>query len=144
MKSGVPQYARRLMSSPGKKDGLYWQTAPGEPESPLGPAVAKAQRQNRGEPGEGYYGYHFRLLYGQGPAASHGARDYIVKGKMIGGFGAIASPVVYGETGVSTFIVNQRGEVFEQDLGADTARRAAAITLFDPDKDWQKADTTPP
>jgi hypothetical protein len=146
MKLGVPNYARRLLSAPGKKDGLYWEQAPGEPESPLGPAVAKAQAelQAKGEPGEGYYGYHFRLLYGQGPAAHGGAHDYLVKGRMIAGFAVIAWPVSYGQTGVMTFMVNQRGDVYEQDLGADTAKRAAAITLFNPDKDWEKADMTPP
>jgi hypothetical protein len=142
MKTGVATYARRLLSSPGKKDGLYWETRPGEPESPLGALVAKAQPGD-GER-DGYYGYHYRLLYGQGPAAKGGAYSYLVNGRMIGGFGAIAWPVRYGETGVMSFIVNQDGEVYEQDLGPDTARRAAAITLFDPDKNWQKADTTPP
>jgi hypothetical protein len=146
MKLGVPNYARRLLSSPGKKDGLYWEAAPGAPESPLGPAVAKAQAQPpaKGEPAEGYYGYHFRLLYGQGPAAHGGAHDYLIKGRMIAGFAVIAWPVDYGKTGVMTFIVNQRGDVYEQDLGADTAKRAQAITLFDPGKGWEKADMTPP
>lgn len=142
MKTGVATYARRLLSSPGKKDGLYWETRPGEPESPLGALVAKAQPGD-GER-DGYYGYHYRLLYGQGPAAKGGAYSYLVNGRMIGGFGAIAWPVRYGDTGVMSFIVNQDGEVYEHDLGPDTARRAAAITLFDPDKNWQKADTTPP
>jgi hypothetical protein len=142
MKTGVATYARRLLSSPGKKDGLYWETKPGEPESPLGALVAKAQPGD-GE-GNGYYGYRYRLLYGQGPAAKGGAYSYVVNGRMIGGFGAIAWPVRYGETGVMTFIVNHSGEVYEQDLGPETAQRAAAITLFDPDKNWQKADTTPP
>ena len=142
MKTGVATYARRLLSSPGKKDGLYWETRPGEPESPLGALVARAQPGD-GER-DGYYGYHYRLLYGQGPAAKGGAYSYLVNGRMIGGFGAIAWPVRYGDTGVMSFIVNQDGEVYEHDLGPDTARRAAAITLFDPDKNWQKADTTPP
>jgi hypothetical protein len=142
MKTGVATYARRLLSSPGKKDGLYWETKPGEPESPLGALVAKAQPGD-GE-AEGYYGYHYRLLYGQGPAAKGGAYSYLVNGRMIGGFGVIAWPVRYGETGVMSFIVNQDGEVYEQDLGPDTAKRAPTFTLFDPDKNWQKADTTPP
>jgi hypothetical protein len=142
MKTGVATYARRLLSLPGKKDGLYWETKPGEPESPLGALIAKAQPGDG--VGEGYYGYHYRLLYGQGPAAKGGAYSYLVNGRMIGGFGAIAWPVHYGETGVMTFIVNQNGEVYEQDLGPDTSQRAAAITLFDPDKNWQKSDTTPP
>jgi hypothetical protein len=142
MKTGVAVYARRLLSSPGKKDGLYWETQPGEPDSPLGPLVAKAQPGDR--EGEGYHGYHYRLLYGQGPDATGGAYNYLVKGQMIGGFGVIAWPVKYGETGVMSFMVNQKGEVYEQDLGPDTSLQASKIAVFNPDKDWQKADTTPP
>ncbi|MFI5000894.1 MAG: DUF2950 domain-containing protein [Reyranellales bacterium] len=144
MKAGVPAYARRLTSTPGKKDGLYWQAAPGEPESPLGPEVAKAQAAMKDAPHEGYFGYHYRLLYGQGAAAHGGAHNYLVNGRMIAGFAVIAWPVHYGDTGVMTFIVNQHGDVYEQDLGADTAQRAQTITLFNPDKDWQKADMAPP
>jgi hypothetical protein len=142
MKIGVATYARRLLSSPGKKDGLYWEASPGEPQSPLGALVAKAQPGDG--PGQGYFGYHFRLLYGQGPAAKGGAYNYLVNNRMVGGFGVIAWPVSYGETGVMTFIVNQDGEVYERDLGPKTSERAAAINLFDPDKDWEKADMTPP
>jgi hypothetical protein len=142
MKAGVPTYARRLLSSPGKKDGLYWDARPGEPESPLGELVAKAQPGDR--PGEGYFGYHFRMLYGQGANAPGGAYSYLVSGRMIGGFGVIAWPVTYGETGVMTFMVSQSGDVYETDLGPETAAKAAAITLFDPDKTWEKADMTAP
>jgi Protein of unknown function (DUF2950) len=142
MKVGVPVYARRLLSNPGKKDGLYWEEQPGEPESPLGPLVAKAQQGTK--EGDGYYGYYYRLLYGQGPAAKGGAYSYLVNGRMIGGFGVIAWPVTYGESGLMTFIVNQDGDVYEQDLGPDTAQKAGNIAVFNPDKDWEKADTTPP
>jgi hypothetical protein len=142
MKTGAPAYARRLLSSPGKKDGLYWEAAAGQPASPLGPAVAKAQAGSSTP--DGHYGYNFRLLYAQGPAAPGGARDYIVNGRMIGGFAAIAWPVRYGETGVMTFIVSQGGDVYQRDLGPETAQRAAAIATFNPDKDWTKADMTPP
>jgi hypothetical protein len=142
MKTGVVQYARRLLSSPGKKDGLYWETKPGEPESPLGLALAKAQLGERTE--EGYHGYRFRLLYSQGAAAPGGAYDYLVNGRMLGGFAVIAWPVRYGETGVSTFIVSHSGDVYERDLGPQTAQAAAAITVFNPDKEWQKSDVTPP
>lgn len=141
MKTGVAVYARRLLSTPGKKDGLFWETAAGEPASPLGALLAKAQ------PGEaardGYHGYRYRLLYRQGQAAPGGAFEYIVHGRMIGGFAAIAWPVRYGETGVMTFMVSHSGEVYERDLGPETEQRAGQITSFDPDKDWQKADTTP-
>ncbi len=142
MKTGVPAYARRLLSSPGKKDGLYWEAQAGEPESPLGPLVARAQPGDR--EGQGYHGYRYRLLYGQGPDATGGAYSYLVHNRMIGGFGVIAWPVKYGETGVMSFIVNQNGDVYEKDLGPETPQATAAITVFNPDKDWQKADTTPP
>jgi hypothetical protein len=142
MKAGVPAYARRLLSAPGKKDGLYWEARPGEPASPLGELVAKAQPGDA--PGEGYFGYRFRMLYGQGPDAPGGAYGYLVNNRMIGGFAVIAWPVTYGETGVSTFMVSQSGDVYEKDLGPDTAVAAAAITLFNPDKTWDKADMTPP
>jgi hypothetical protein len=142
MKTGVATYARRLMSSPGKKDGLYWERKPDQPESPLGSLVAKAQPGDGG--GNGYWGYHFRLLYRQGAAAPGGAYDYVVNGRMIGGFAAISWPVRYGETGVMTFIVSHSGEVYEQDLGPETSERAAAITSFNPDKDWEKSDMAPP
>jgi hypothetical protein len=142
MKTGAPSYARRLLSSPGRKDGLYWEAKPGEPQSPLGPAVAKAQAD--GQSPDGHYGYYFRLLYSQGAAAPGGARDYLANGRMIGGFGVIAWPVRYGSTGVMTFIVNQDGVVYQQDLGPQTAQKAAAIVSFNPDKGWVKADMTPP
>ena len=144
MKTGMPVYARRLLSSPGKRDGLYWEAAPGEPESPLGPALATAQTRGEGGTDQGYYGYHFRLLYAQGQAAPGGAHDYLVNDRMLGGFAVIAWPVRYGETGVMTFIVSRSGDVYEQDLGPDTATKAAAINIFNPDKGWDKADSTPP
>lgn len=144
MKTGTPVYARRLLSTPGTKNGLYWETAPGEPESPLGPALATAQSLGQGGSGHGYYGYRFRLLYAQGPDAQGGAYDYLVDNRMIGGFAVIAWPVKYDDTGVMTFIVNQGGTVYERDLGPDTEAKAAAIMVFNPDKEWDKADTTPP
>lgn len=144
MKVGMPVYARRLLSSPGNKDGLYWDVKPGEAESPIGPALATAQSLGQGGTDDGYYGYRFRLLYSQGPDAPGGAHDYLVKDRMIGGFAIIAWPVRYADTGVMTFIVNQTGVVYEQDLGPDTATKAAAINVFNPDKGWDKADMTPP
>lgn len=141
MKTGVPVYARRLVSSPGRMDGLYWDSKPGQPSSPLGPLLAKAQLDDVEK--NGYYGYRFRLLYRQGPDAPGGAYDYLVNGRMLGGFAVIAWPVHYGETGVMTFMVSQNSDVYERDLGADTAQRAAAINVFNPDKDWDKADMEP-
>lgn len=142
MKTGAPAYARRLLSSPGNKDGLYWETRPGEPQSPLGPAVARAQVDGRSP--DGHYGYYFRLLYAQGADAPGGARDYIVGGRMIGGFGAVAWPVRYGVTGIMTFIVGYNGVVYQRDLGPETAQKAATITVFNPDKGWDKANMAPP
>jgi Protein of unknown function (DUF2950) len=141
MKVGAPTYAARLMSTAGRKDGLYWPVKPGEPKSPLGSLIATAQPS---EKGQGFFGYHFRLLDGQGAAAPGGASSYIVNGRMLGGFAAIAWPVRYGETGVMTFLVSYSGQVYEQDLGRDTAGRAATIVKFDPDQGWAKADMTPP
>ena len=138
------QYARRLMSREGRRDGLYWETAEGEPDSPIGPLVAKAQgegykgRAGREDGQTSYHGYLYRMLYGQGPSAADGTRDYIVNDRMIGGFALIATPSEYGNSGVMTFIVNQDGVVYEKDLGPDTAKEAARIRLFNPDKTWKK------
>jgi hypothetical protein len=141
MKTGA-QYARQLVSTPGKKDGLYWEQKEGDLESPLGELVARAQARGA-DATTGYFGYHYRMLHAQGPNAPGGARPYIVNGRMIGGFAVIAWPVRYGETGVMTFIVNQDGMVFEKDLGPNTAGAAGQVKSFDPDKTWQKSDTTP-
>jgi Protein of unknown function (DUF2950) len=142
MKTGLPVYARRLLSSPGNKDGLYWETAEGQPDSPLGPLVAKAQQGAK--EGDGYYGYYYRLLYSQGPDAPGGAYSYLVDGRMLGGFAVIAWPMKYGETGVMTFMISHNSDVYEQDLGPDTAEKAGNISVFNPDTDWDKADMTPP
>jgi hypothetical protein len=142
MKVGVPVYARRLLSSPGQKNGLYWESKPGEPESPLGPMLAKAQLGDVER--DGYYGYRFRLLYSQGPDAPGGARDYLVRDRMRGGFAVLAWPVRYGETGVMTFMISNDSDVYEKDLGEQTAQQAGAINVFNPDKSWEKADMTPP
>jgi hypothetical protein len=141
LKIGMPTYARRLLSKPGK-DSLHWEAKPGEPESPLGELVTKAQPGDA--PGEGCFGYRFRMLYGQGPDAPGGAYSYLVNNRMIGGFGVIAWPVTHGESGVSTFIVSQSRDVYERNLRPDTLAEAAKITLFNPDKTWDKADMTPP
>ncbi len=140
MKTGSPVYARRLKSLPGRKDGLYWPAAPGEPESPLGELVANAQDDGIA-PG-GHYGYNFRLLYAQGPAALGGALDYLVNGRMLS-FAAIAWPGHYGETGIMTFMVNHDGVVYQRDLGPETRLLAPAIASFNPEKGWEKADVTP-
>jgi Protein of unknown function (DUF2950) len=135
---GVLQYAAKFTSSSGKQDGLYWPTKAGEPQSPLGPAVAAARAAGANREA-GYYGYHYKILTGQGKNAPGGAFDYFARGRMIGGFAVVAWPVKYGDTGVMTFIASHDGVVYEKDLGPDTAARAAAMTRFDPDSTWQKA-----
>ncbi|BCS34948.1 hypothetical protein TBR22_A41740 [Luteitalea sp. TBR-22] len=136
-------YARRVASSRGMQDGLYWPAAPGQPRSPLGELAAAAAAEGRpvGNAETGpvpFYGYHFRILEKQGPKASGGAKSYVVDGVMSGGFALVAWPARYGETGITTFIVNQDGVVYEKDLGLDTAAAAPAITAFDPDATWQR------
>lgn len=136
-------YARRLFSAPGQRDGLYWPPAEGEAPSPLGPLVAAASaggytRRGPGEAPRPFHGYLFRLLEAQGPSAPGGAIDYTVNGKLIGGYGVIAIPARWGETGIQSFIVSHAGEVFQRNLGPETARIAAGITAFDPSPGWER------
>ena len=141
---GLLEYAQKFMSDPDKKNGLYWPAKEGEDPSPLGLLAAKAKRegyskaQDPEEP-QPYHGYFYRILTSQGPNAAGGAFDYIVKGKMIGGFAVVAYPADYGNSGVMTFIVNHDDVVYQKDLGEDTEKEAQAIKLFDPDKTWTKA-----
>lgn len=135
--NGIREYAARLRSSPGRKDGLYWATKAGEPASPLGPAVAAAQAAGGGE-ANGYYGYRYKILTAQGNHAPGGAFSYVARGRMLGGFAVVAWPVRYGNTGVMTFMVSHDGLLYEKDLGPTTASRARAATRFDPDASWQK------
>jgi hypothetical protein len=139
----VLDYARRFVSTNGKTDGLYWPTKPGQPQSPLGPAFAQARQQGYMFDGPRdantpvpYHGYYFKILEGQGPAAKGGAYGYVVNGKMIGGFALVASPAMYRLSGVTTFIVNQDGTVFQTDLGPDTPAIVQKMTVFDPGKGW--------
>jgi Protein of unknown function (DUF2950) len=142
-KSGQAVYAQRIVSSPGKKDGLYWPTTGNEPPSPLGEAVAEAtQRGYHPGAGEPYHGYRFKILLRQGPTAPGGAVDYVVKGDMIGGFAAVAYPAEYGDSGIMTFIINHEGDIYEKDLGEGTARIASQMTTFNPDHTWRKVVDT--
>ena len=139
--SGVNQYAQRIISSPGKRDGLYWKNDDGTPGGPLSETVAKAIEEGYSPgAGTGYHGYYFKVLKGQGPAAPHGEIDYVIKGIMIGGFALIATPVEYGVSGVKTFIVNHNGIVHEKDLGPDSLSLAKAIEVYNPDKTWHRTD----
>lgn len=133
-------YAIKLVSDPGMRNGLYWETAEGEPPSPAGPFVADAAAEGylaaTGGSRKSYHGYFFRMLYAQGAAANGGARDYFVDGLLTGGFALVAWPAEYGRSGVQTFIVNQDGVVFQKDLGAGTAKTVEAIRSFDPGDGW--------
>ncbi len=141
--NGSLEYAQKLLSTPGTHDGLYWVSADGEPASPLGPAVANARNQGYGNSrdarGEPYHGYFYKILTGQGANAHGGAYDYLVDGKMIGGFALVAYPARWGASGVMTFICSHDGVVFEKNLGKDTVAAATRMTLFDPDSTWQKS-----
>jgi hypothetical protein len=142
--AGAGVYARRFLSETGKKDGLYWPTAAGEEESPLGELFAAASRQGyrAGKGHAPYHGYYYKILTKQSPAATGGAADYVVHGKMIGGFALVAYPAEYRNSGVITFIVNHAGAVFQKDLGPDTAALAEAMASFDPGPGWKKVDVT--
>ncbi len=138
------EYAQRILSSPGKRDGLYWPAATGEEESPLGPLVANARARGyraHHEAPTPYYGYYYRVLTAQGPDAQGGSTNYIVNGRMIGGFGLVAFPARYGVSGVMTFIVNQDGTVYQKDLGPKTPHLAIAMERFNPDRSWTVAKT---
>ena len=137
---GVGVYAQRIVSNPGKKDGLYWPSD--NNDSPLGQlaADASAEGYKAGSEPQPYHGYYYRILTQQGASAPGGAMSYIVKGKMIGGFGLVAYPADYGNSGVMTFIVNHAGTVYQKDLGEDTAARVKSMTSFDPDKTWAKVE----
>jgi hypothetical protein len=137
---GVGVYAQRVVSTPGKKDGLFWRDD--RDPSPLGELAAQASAERyKGEGGAPYHGYYFRILKGQGPDAPGGAVYYVVNGKMIGGFALIASPAGYGNSGVMTFMVNHAGTVYQKDLGKRTDGVVKRIYLFDPDQTWKKVDT---
>jgi hypothetical protein len=134
----VLEYAQKLMSTQGKKDGLYWETASLDDEqSPFGPFVAELPAYVRErQAGEPYMGYYYRVLTRQGENVPGGRYDYIINGNMIAGFAAVAVPAEYGETGVMTLVVSHHGQIFEKDLGDDTAVLAAAIQEYNPDGTW--------
>jgi hypothetical protein len=141
LNSTLLQYASKFLSTKGKRDGLYWEAPDNEPPSPLGPLVAQARREGyksaAGKPVP-YHGYYYKMLTGQGPDAPDGAYDYVVRGKMIGGFALVAYPAQYGVSGIMTFIVNHDGVVYEKDFGPNTAATAQSMTKFNPDKTWKQ------
>lgn len=141
---GQVEYAQHFMSSPGKRDGLYWPIAAGEPESPMGPLIASARaagypagKEAQQHPAP-YHGYFYRILKRQGEYAADGPRDYRVDGRMTGGFALVAFPARHGDSGVMTFIVNQDGIVYQKNLGRRTEIIARQMSEFDPDPSWSK------
>jgi hypothetical protein len=138
---GVLRFAQKLRSTPGQKDGLYWQAAPDEDASPFGPFIAEVHAEGYGgKTAEGqpqpFHGYRFKILTAQGASAPGGAFSYIINGNMVAGFALVAYPEHWGESGVMTFVVNQWGTVYQSNLGPQSADIAAAMTDFDPDEDW--------
>ena len=142
--SGLAKFAQKIASSPDKKDGLYWPAVEGADLSPFGPLIAGAVAEGYSTKQTGtptpYHGYFFKILKAQGKSAPGGAYDYVINGNMIAGFALVAYPADYGSSGVMTFIVNQQGVVYQQDLGEQTAALAAAMTRYDPDATWRKVE----
>jgi Protein of unknown function (DUF2950) len=136
--SKVNQYAQRVLSTPGKHDGLAWQNPDGTWGGPVGEEIAKALEEGySAQAGKPYHGYYFKVLKGQGPAAAMGEMDFVVGGAMIGGFALAAAPAEYRVTGVMTFIVGPDGVVYEKDLGADTLKTFQSMDKYNPDKTWK-------
>ena len=138
--SGINQYAQKIVSTPGKQDGLYWQNADGSPAGPIGEAVAKALAEGYSIGNPGFHGYYFKVLKGQGPAAPLGRLDYVIEGVMIGGFALVAVPAEYRVTGVKTFIVNNDGIVYQKDLGPDSLTIVKNMEVYNPDPGWRRTD----
>lgn len=141
--NGILEYAQRLVSTPGKHDGLYWQPAPGQPPSPLGPLLAEAAKGGYaaadGLASSPYHGYYYRILTRQGKDAPGGAYDYLVRGRMVGGYAVVAYPARYRVSGVMTFTVSHEGVVYQKDLGTNTEALASGMTTFDPDSSWKRS-----
>ena len=144
---GVMEYAQRLASTPGRHDGLYWESRADEPLSPLGPLAAQAQAEGYGKvrsdaPSgpQPYHGYVYRILTGQGPHAPGGTHSYVIRGHMVAGFALVAYPLEWGSSGVMTFIVNSNGRVYQKNLGENTARAVARLNVYDPDSSWTIAE----
>jgi hypothetical protein len=143
-KDKLLQYAQKFISSSGKRDGLYFPTKAGEKPSPLGPLFdarrAAGYVDDAGGKPAPYHGYYYKILKGQGPKAAGGAYDYVVNGRMIGGFGVLAYPATYGNSGIMSFMVNQDGVVYQKNLGPNTAGLAQKINRFNPDETWTRQE----
>ena len=135
--SNLHEYAKKIISTPGKQDGLCWKNADGTTGGPISEDIARAIEQGYTDKSAPFHGYYFKILKGQGPNAPLGKLDYVINGAMIGGFALVAVPAEYRVTGVKTFLVNQNGIVYEKDLGPDSLKIAKAMDRFNPDKSWQ-------
>lgn len=147
-KNKLPSYAEKILSSPNKRDGLYYPVKEGEPPSPLGELYATASLEGYGKNKHGntqnaYHGYYYRILKSQGKDAKNGAYDYVIDGRMVGGHALIAWPATYGNSGIMTFIVSHDGVVYEKNLGPNTASLIPQIKSFNPDKTWKADKDTP-
>jgi len=138
--SGIAQYAQRIISTPGKRDGLVWRNADGSLGGPISEKIADAIEEGYSKRSEPYHGYYFKVLKGQGPAAPMGQLDFVIEGVMIGGFALVAAPVEYRVTGVQTFIVSHDGIVYQKDLGPDTVQAFKNMERYNPDKSWHRTD----
>lgn len=136
---GILEFAQKLQSSPGKRDGLYWSNDEGGPMSPIGPFLTSAVLSSEGKP-QPLAGYNFKMLYKQGSGARGGARNYIVDNNQVFGFALVAWPAEYGKSGVSTFLINQIGDVYEKDLGAQTESIVKSMDAYNPDGSWKIVD----
>ncbi len=136
---GVLEFAQKLISEPGKQDGLYWKSEGGE-ESPAGSFADPAKVEGASKSDHGYFGYRYRILKSQGSNIAGGKYDYVINGNMIAGHALIAWPAIYGETGVMTFVVSHHGTVYEKDLGPETAKLVKQINSFNPDKTWEAVE----
>jgi hypothetical protein len=143
---GVLEYAQQFVSDPGTRDGLYWEAKEGEEQSPLGPLIGEAKKEGyKKKPGNQptpYHGYFYKILKAQGNSAPRGAYNYVVHGRMVGGFAMVAWPAEYGSSGIKTFIVSHDGVVYEKDFGRNTEAAAQAMSKFNPDRSWQKVKST--
>ena len=139
--SGLNQYAQKIISTPGKHDGLYWKNEDGTPGGPISEGIAKALEEGYStEKRSPFHGYYFKILKGRGPSAPNGEIDFVVDGAMIGGFALAAAPAEYGVTGIKTFIVSYEGIVYQKDLGPDSLKIFSQMDLYDPDKTWTRTD----
>jgi hypothetical protein len=134
------QFARRVISTPGKHDGLVWRTANGSLDGPVSEDIAKALQEGYSDRSQPYHGYYFKILKGHGPAAPLGQMNFVVNGAMIGGFGLAAAPAQYRVTGVKTFIVSYEGIVYQKDLGPDTLKIFNSMELYNPDSTWKRTE----